>query len=154
MKTRQDSAGPGDGAGAEEDAREIARLLSDALPGGYEVRLRVWELPMPDGAEPEDDDLPWRGKASKAEFEMYRRFGGVAFKLVVPIADSGWHWTSEEACAGLLREFGSMRRARYRNTASGLTVCFPAAATPEETALRLAVEGCSIEGENALSPRA
>lgn len=136
---------------AEEDAREIARLLSGALPGGYEVRLRVTEVPE---APVNTSAGPWRGRASKAEFEMYRRFGGVAFNLTVPIAGGGWCRTREDACAGLLREFGSTRRVRYRNTASGLTVCFPAAETPEETALRLAVEGCSIEGENALSPRA
>lgn len=133
---------------AEEDAREIARLLSGALPGGYEVRLRVTEVPE---AHVYTSAGPWCGKASKAEFEMYRRFGEVAFNLTVPVADGRWRRSREEACAGLLREFGSMRRARYRNTASGLTVCFPAAGTPEETALRLAVEGCSIEGENALS---
>lgn len=136
---------------AEEDASEIARLLSGALPGGYEIRLRVAETPLPDLLADPDDGEPWYGNAFKAEFEMYRRLGDAVFKPVVPVAGGGWRRTREDACAGLLREFGSMRRVRYRNSGAALAVCFPAAETPEELRLRLAVEGCSIEGENAPS---
>lgn len=131
---------------AEENAREIARLLSGALPGGYEVRLRVTETPLPD-----DNWRPRPGRAFRAELEMYRRQGDAVFRLVVPIAGGGWCLVREDACAGLLREFGSMRRVRYRNSGAGLTVCFPTAESPEELELLLAVEGCSAEGENGLS---
>lgn len=141
----------GDAANAEEDAREIAQLLSGALPGGYGVRLRVTETPLPDGVLPDHSRRSSSGRAFRAELEMYRRQGDAVFRLVVPIAGGGWCLDREDACAGLLREFGSMRRVRYRNSGAGLTVCFPAAGTPEELGLRLAVEGCSTEGENALS---
>lgn len=142
--------------GAEEDAREIARMLSGALPGGYEVRLRVTGTPLPESAEPvaAGSNLGvglWRGNAFKAEFELYWRFGAMSFSLIRPIADSGWRRTREEACAGLLREFGSMRHVRYMNEGARRTVCFPAAESPEELELLLAVEGCSAEGENGLS---
>jgi len=146
MKTRRDPTRPGKAGG---DAAEIARLLSGALPGGYEVRLRLTATSLPDGAEPEDDGEPWCGNAFKAEFEMYWRFGVASFSLIQPVADGGWRRTSEKAYEALLREFGSMRRVRYMNEGARRTVCFPTAESPEELELLLAVEGCSLIGEKS-----
>lgn len=131
----------GGSASAEENAKKIAALLSGALPGGYEIRTRLTAAPM--------ITTSLRGNAFKAKFEMYRKASAATLWLVLPVADGGWRRTPKKAYEALLREFGSMRRVRYMNEKARLTVCFPAAESPEELELLLAVEGCSLIGENS-----